>query len=154
MGGAVGELHFLWWHWVVLGIVLVLLELAVPTFFLLWFGVGAIVVGIVLAVFPSLFFPWQILLWIACSVAFLGLWLKVFKPGKHKTRAGMSHGAVIGEIGLVTREIRPYGRGQVRFQKPLLGDDLWESIADVEIKVGERVKVLELEGNILKVGRV
>ena len=44
-----GELQFLWWHWVVLGIVLVLLELAVPTFFLVWFGVGAIVVGIALA---------------------------------------------------------------------------------------------------------
>jgi hypothetical protein len=60
---------------------------------------------------------------------------------------------VIGEIGLVTREIRPYGRGQVRFQKPLLGDDLWEAIADAEIRVGERVRVLEIEGNILKVGR-
>jgi len=56
-------------------------------------------------------------------------------------------------VGLVTREIRPYDRGQVRFQKPLLGDDLWDAIADEEIKVGERVKVLEIEGNIVKVGR-
>jgi len=153
VGGAVGELQFLWWHWVVLGIVLVLLELAVPTFFLVWFGVGAIVVGIALAAFPSLSFAWQVLLWITCSVAFIGLWFRVFKPGMHKTSAGTSRGEVIGEIGLVTREIRPYGRGQVRFQKPLLGDDLWEAIADAEIKVGERVRVLEIEGNILKVGR-
>jgi len=147
-------MQFLWWHWVVLGIALVLLELAVPTFFLVWFGVGAIVVGIALAVFPTLFFPWQILLWIACSVAFIGLWFKVFKRGVHKSRAGMSRGDVIGEVGLVIHDILPYEKGQVRFQKPLLGDDRWDAIADVEIKMGERVKVLEIEGNMLKVGRV
>jgi membrane protein implicated in regulation of membrane protease activity len=31
--------------------------------------------------------------------------------------------------------------------------NVWEAIADAEIKVGERVRVLEIEGNILKVGR-
>lgn len=148
-----GDIQLLWWHWVVLGIVLVVLELAVPMFFLVWFGAGAIVVGIALAVLPALSFPWQIVLWIACSVAFIAAWFRVFRPGAHKTRIGMSRGEVIGEVGLVTRDIRPYDRGQVRFQKPLLGDDLWDSIADEEIKVGERVKVLEIEGNLLKVGR-
>ena len=146
-------MELVWWHWVVLGIALVLLELAVPTFFLVWFGAGAIVVGAVLALYPQLSFAWQVLLWIACAVAFIGLWFKVFKPNLHKTRIGMSKGTVIGEIGLVTREIRPYEKGAVRFQKPLLGDDVWESIADEEIKVGERVKVLDVEGNWLKVGR-
>jgi len=146
-------MQLVWWYWVVLGIVLVLLELAVPTFFLVWFGVGAIIVGIALVAFPALSFAWQVLLWIVCSVAFIGLWFKVFKPGLHKTRAGMSKGAVVGEIGLVVTEIRPFEKGQIRFQKPVLGDDVWESIADVEIKVGERVKVLDVEGNVLKVGR-
>jgi membrane protein implicated in regulation of membrane protease activity len=66
----------------------------------------------------------------------------------------MSEGMALGEVALVIREIRPYDRGQIRFQKPILGDDTWESIADEEIKVGERVKVLSVEGNILKVGKV
>lgn len=146
-------MNFLWWHWVVFGIVLVLLELAVPTFFLVWFGVGAIIVGIALAIFPALSFTWQVVLWIVCAVAFIGLWFKVFKPGFHKTRSGTSKGAVVGEIGLVIRDIRPFEKGQIRFQKPVLGDDVWESIADEEIKAGERVKVLDVEGNVLKVGR-
>lgn len=146
-------MELLWWHWMVLGIVLVLLELAVPAFFLVWFGVGALVVGFVLLAVPSLAFAWQVLVWIACSVAFIWLWFKVFKPGFHKTRAGMSKGALIGEVGLVIRDIRPFEKGQVRFQKPVLGDEVWESLADEEIKAGERVKVLDVEGNILKVGR-
>jgi inner membrane protein len=36
----------LWWYWVTLGLILAMLELAVPTnFFLLFFGIGGIVVG-------------------------------------------------------------------------------------------------------------
>lgn len=146
-------MQFLWWHWIVLGIVVVLLELAVPAFFLVWFGLGALIVGIVLLAVPGLSFAWQVLIWIACSLAFIWLWFKIFKPGFYKTRAGTSKGAVIGEIGLVIRDIRPFEKGQIRFQKPMLGDEVWESIADEEIKIGERVKVLDVEGNILKVGR-
>jgi inner membrane protein len=146
-------MQLLWWHWMVFGVVLVLLELAVPSFFLVWFGVGAILVGIVLAMLPSLSFSWQILTWIACSVVFVALWFRIFKPGLHKTRSGMAKGAAIGEVGLVTREIRPHGTGEVRFQKPLLGADVWESMADEEIRMGERVRVLDVEGNILKVGK-
>ncbi len=146
-------MQFLWWHWVVLGIVLLLLELAVPAFFLVWFGAGALIVGIALLAAPSLSFSWQVLVWIACSLAFIWLWFKVFKPGFHKTRAGMSRGAVLGEIGLVIRDIRPFEKGQIRFQKPMLGDEVWEAIADEEILVGKRVKVLDVEGNILKVGK-
>jgi membrane protein implicated in regulation of membrane protease activity len=146
-------MSLLWWHWMVLGIALVLSELAVPAFFLVWFGVGAIIVGIALLAVPALAFEWQIATWIACSLAFIWLWFKVFRPNFHKTTAGMSRGALVGEIGLVTRDIRPFERGQIRFQKPILGDETWEALADEEIRTGVRVRVLDVEGNTLKVGR-
>jgi membrane protein implicated in regulation of membrane protease activity len=146
-------MELLWWHWVVLGVVLTLLELAVPAFVLVWFGVGAIIVGIAVLVLPQLSFAWQGILWIAFSSAFIWLWFKVFKPGFHKTRVGMSKGQLIGEIGMVIRDIRPYDKGQIRLQKPVLGDEVWDSIAEEEIKTGERVKVLAVEGNFLKVIR-
>ncbi|MDP3031641.1 MAG: hypothetical protein Q8N33_06155 [Rhodocyclaceae bacterium] len=41
----------------------------------------------------------------------------------------------------------------MRFQKPILGTDVWECIADEAIKSGERVRVLDVEGSFLKVGR-
>ncbi len=146
-------MQYLWWHWIVLGIALTLLELAVPAFFLVWFGVGAVIVGLVLLVVPELPLAWQVVVWIVCSLAFIWLWFRVFKPGFHKTRAGMSRGAVVGEVGLVIRDLRPFEKGQIRFQKPMLGDEVWEAISDEEIRTGERVKVLDVEGNILKVGR-
>ncbi|OGA05931.1 MAG: hypothetical protein A2W68_07320 [Betaproteobacteria bacterium RIFCSPLOWO2_02_64_14] len=146
-------MEYLWWHWVVLGIALMLLELAVPAFFLLWFGLGAVIVGVLLAAFPEMSLAFQFATWTLSSLFFIWLWFKLFKPNVHRTRAGMSKGSLVGEIGLVTKEIRPYEKGQIRFQKPILGDEVWESIADQEIKVGERVRVLDVEGNTLKVDR-
>jgi membrane protein implicated in regulation of membrane protease activity len=149
-----GMMQFLWWHWMVLGIALMLLELAVPAFFLVWFGAGALIVGFSLLAFPGLSLAWQVLIWIACALAFIWLWFKVFKPGMHKTGAGMSRGAMVGEVGLVIRDMRPFEKGQIRFQKPVEGDEVWEAIADEEIRVGERVRVLDIEGNTLKVGKM
>ncbi|OGA48610.1 MAG: hypothetical protein A3F74_22855 [Betaproteobacteria bacterium RIFCSPLOWO2_12_FULL_62_58] len=146
-------MEWLWWHWVVLGIVLMLLELAVPAFFLMWFGLGAVVIGLLMLVFPDLSMAYQVIAWTASSMLFVWLWFKVFKPNIFKTRAGLSRGTFIGEVGLVTKDIRPYEKGQIRFQKPILGNEVWESIADEEIKAGERVKVLEVEGSLLKVSR-
>jgi len=146
-------MEWLWWHWVVLGIVLMLLELAVPAFFLMWFGLGAVVVGLLMLVFPDLSMAYQVIAWTASSMLFVWLWFKVFKSNIFKTRAGLSRGTFIGEVGLVTKDIRPYEKGQIRFQKPILGNEVWESIADEEIKAGERVKVLEVEGSVLRVSR-
>ena len=42
-----------WWHWIVLGLVLTLAELAVPAFFIVWFGLGALGVGLVLLAWRS-----------------------------------------------------------------------------------------------------
>ena len=146
--------EILWWHWIVLGIFLMLAELAIPAFFLLWFGAAAVVVGAVVAVLPTFPFSFQVIAWTVGSVVLIWFWFKVFKRGVYRTRAGLSRGTFVGEIGLVIRELRPYDKGQIRFQKPMLGGETWEAIAEEEIPVGERVKVLDVEGNLLKVAKI
>jgi inner membrane protein len=142
-----------WWHWAVGGIVLILAELAVPAFVLVWFGLGALLVALAVAAAPSLGLTAQLVLWLAASVALVFAWFKVFRRDSHKTHIGMSSPAMIGEVGLLTGTVSPFARGEVRFQKPLLGADVWPCIADEELKAGERVKVISVEGSLLKVGR-
>jgi hypothetical protein len=142
-----------WWHWAVGGIVLILSELAVPAFVLIWFGLGALVMAAVLFVAPGVEITLQLLNWLVISVVLTGYWFKIFKRDRHKTRVGMSATALVGEIGVLTHDVAPFARGEVRFQKPLVGADVWPCIADEEIKAGERVKVLHLDGSLLKVGR-
>lgn len=142
-----------WWHWAVAGIVLILAELAVPAFVLVWFGLGALLVALFVAVAPDVSLTTQLAIWLVASVVLVGLWSKVFKPGAHKTRIGMADANVIGEAGLLARDVAPFEKGEVRFQKPLLGTDTWPCIADEAIKAGERVKVVSVEGSFLKVAK-
>ena len=53
-----------WWHWEIAGIALVLLELALPSFFIIWFGLGAMLTGFVLLAVPDLVLSRQIAAWI------------------------------------------------------------------------------------------
>jgi membrane protein implicated in regulation of membrane protease activity len=142
-----------WWHWAVLGFALIIAELLVPAFVLVWFGVGALVVAGLVWAAPSVSLAAQILTLTVVSSALIALWFRVFKPGMHKTRLGMADADITGQIGLLVEEVAPYKRGKVRFQRPLLGADVWECIADEAIEIGARVKVLSVEGSFVKVGR-
>ncbi|CAB1368568.1 NfeD family protein [Denitratisoma oestradiolicum] len=147
------ELNPEWWHWAVAGIVLILSELAVPAFVLIWFGAGALLVALLLAV-VSIGWTTQLALWLVVSVALTIIWFRFFKPGQLKTRVGGSASDVVGEVGLLFHGVSPFERGEVRLQKPVLGADVWPCIADEAIATGERVKVVAVEGSLLKVGRV
>jgi len=143
-----------WWHWAVLGLVLIAAELAVPAFVLVWFGLGALFTGLALFIVPSLSQATQIMLWTLSSIAMMVLWFKLFKKSFYKTRVGMSDSNIIGEVGLLIRDVEPFKKGQVRFQKPLMGSDVWDCISDETIQRSERVKVLSVEGNFLKIGSI
>lgn len=141
-----------WWHWAVGGIVLILAELAIPSFVVIWFGLGALAVALAVAV-AHIGLTTQLVLWLIVSLAFVVGWFKVFRPEQHKTRIGMADANVVGEIGVLVRGVASFEKGQVRFQKPILGADVWDCIADENIASGERVRVLDVEGSFLKVGR-
>lgn len=141
-----------WWHWAVGGLSLIVAELVVPSFVLIWFGVGALVVALLLAL-TAIGLTAQLAIWLVVSIALVAAWFKVFRPNMHKTRIGMADAGVVGEVGVLVRDVAPFEKGQVRFQKPLLGDDVWDCISDEAIRNGERVRVLEVEGSFMKVGR-
>lgn len=141
-----------WWHWIVAGLGLVMAELLLSTFIVLWFGLGAVIVGLLLWALPDLSLATQMLLWSAASCAMVVLWFRLFKPNLHKSRVGMSDDAtLIGEVGLLLRDVDQFQRGEVRFQKPLIGSDRWTCIADEAIAAGERVRVVSVEGTLVKV---
>jgi len=142
-----------WWYWAIGGIVLILLELAIPAFFVIWFGLGALLVAGVLLVVGELSLTTQLLLWTLASLAMVVLWFRVFSPLRHRTLVGTADGEVIGEVGLLVGAVAPFARGKVRFQRPILGAEEWACIAEAEIAAGERVRVVSIEGSYLKVAK-
>ena len=142
-----------WWHWAVGGIFLVMAELAIPAFVLIWFGLGGLGVAGLLVIAPSMDLTTQLVAWLVMSLALVIYWFRFFKPGQHKTRIGMSDASVVGETGMLTSGVAPFQRGEVRFQKPMVGSDVWPCISDEKIDSGERVRVLAVEGSLLKVSK-
>lgn len=141
---------FEWWHWIVLGLCLAMLELAVPAFFIIWFGIGAIGVGLALLVVPDLSVATELLIWAGLSIFLVGFWFRYLKP-RTMTSIGTSAANVAGEIGVLVNDLSAHSRGHVRFQKPILGSDTWECYAETRIKAGERVRVVAIEGNFIRV---
>lgn len=140
----------LYWHWLLLGIGLSLAEIFLTSFTLLWFGLGAVLVGILLWLFPGVTASAQLLIWLVLSCGFAIFWFRYFKPKMiDKTKAGIAREAAIGESGQVIRV--PFGetRGLVRFTTPILGDDEWEFICEQVVQVGDRVFIKDFSGNAL-----
>ena len=142
-----------WWVWIVGGIALVLAELIIPSFFIVWFGLAALLVGLLSYAF-SLSLTGQLATWILASLALVFLWFRLFKTNSLRTRAGTADGDAIGEIGLLVSTVAPFERGKVRFQRPVLGADEWICLADTPITAGDRVKVVAIEGSFLKVSKI
>jgi inner membrane protein len=140
-----------WYHWVILGLLLGLMELMITSFYVIWFGLGALLVGLLMLLFPDMGGSLQIVLWTVFSVAMTVLWVKVFRQAD-KTRAGTAD-AALGEFGVLANAVEPMGRGEVRFQKPVLGSDTWPCVADEVIAAGQRVKVVAVDGQILRVAK-
>jgi membrane protein implicated in regulation of membrane protease activity len=145
-------MELLWWHWVVLGLVLMAAEMLTPTFFLMWFGLGALLTGIVVAMLP-LGFAGQILLFVLASTLMTASWLKFFK-NPNRTSSGQSKEGVLGVTGLVTRAIPEMGSGELLFQRPVLGSDRWPAVSDQPIASGEKAKIIDVLGQTLKVEKV
>lgn len=144
------EFELAYWHWLVLGIILVVMEIFIPSFTIFWFGLGAMVVGVLMLLAPHLSLTGQLLIWLLASCSFALLWFKYFKPRMiDKTTAGIARESAIGESGKVIRVPVGERRGVVRFTTPVLSSDEWEFICEQDVAVGDRVFIKEFSGNTL-----
>ena len=139
----------LWWHWLVLGLILGVAELATAGgFYVIFFGFGALVVGLLAS--AGLAGPvWvQMLLFAGISIASLALFrqrlLKSFQPDPQSP----SIDTLVGEIGTAASDIAPGEVGQVE-----LRGTSWSARNNAEVGVarGARCRVTRVEGLTLHV---
>lgn len=149
------EFEVLWWQWVVTGIGLVILEIFLPSFIALWFGLGAIIVGLLAWAFPKMGVSAEVLIWIISSGIFVLIWFKYVKPTMvDKTKAGVSREGAIGERGQVIKAPVDGGRGRVRFNLPVLSEDEWPFICETPVVAGDKVAIKDFSGNTLVVEKL
>lgn len=146
------EFQLLYWHWLVIGMLLIIGEIFVASFTMFWFGLGGLVVALALGLAPRLSLTWQLLIWALSSAVFTLLWFKLVRPRmKDRTKAGIARESAIGESGQVIKAPAEGRRGVVRFTTPMLGSDEWSFICEEPVMPGNRVFVKEISGNTLVV---
>jgi inner membrane protein len=139
-----------YWHWLILGMALLIAEMLLGTMTIFWFGLGAVIIAALLFFMPGMGLTWQLFIWAVLSGALTFLWFKYFKPHMvDRTKAGIPREAVLGEIGIVIRAREEGRRGMVRFSIPLMGSDEWPFLCQQDVKTGDRVLVKEISGNTL-----
>jgi membrane protein implicated in regulation of membrane protease activity len=138
------------WHWWVLGGVLVIVETFAPGFVFLWLGLAAGVVGAVLLLWPGAPLELQLLAFAALALASVFGWRRW-----QATRPQLSDQPDLNRRGaqLVGRRfslVEPIvnGRGRIR-----AGDATW-AVSGPELSAGRVVEVTEVDGVVLEVAPV
>ena len=139
-----------YWHWLILGMALLIAEMFLGSMAVLWFGLGALTIAAFVFFVPDMELTWQLFIWALFSGLLTFGWFRYFKPRMaDRTKAGIPREAALGETGIVIRAPEEDRRGMVRFSLPLLGSDEWPFICEQEVRAGEKVWVKEISGNTL-----
>lgn len=130
--------------WIIAGLVLAALEMIVPGFVIIWFGVAGVVTGI-LAIFvhnPYIQFSIFLVLSGVMVVFSQRIARKITRPEPERVGANR----MVGATGLVIAEIKPPEFGRVKIH----GEE-WRAAALRELAVGAKVQVVAVDGTHLVV---
>lgn len=139
-----------YWHWLVLGLLLLILEMFAPGAILLWFGIAALVVGSLLLLLGELLsLQWQLLIFSVFSIVSIIAWRSYSKKRQreHPEEEGSLNQrgkSLIGQTFTLATAIEN-GVGKAK-----VGDTYWR-VTGPDLPQGEKVKVVGFEGATLKV---
>jgi hypothetical protein len=139
----------LWWHWLVLGLLLAVAEIAsAGGFYILFFGLAALVVGALayfnLAGGPAV----QLLLFSALSVISLVLFRSRLLKALQIEPQAPPVDQLVGEVGTASEDLAPGSVGRVE-----LRGTAWSARNDAAVTLarGARIRVRRVEGLLLHV---
>ena len=139
--------------WFFVGIGLFLLEMVTPAFVILFFGIGAWVVSILL-LFVKLTINYQLVVFIVSSILSLVVLRKIFKKiflgyTGHEQNPEQNFDEFSGEKAVVKEPISASHEGRVE-----LNGTLWTAEAKEDIAAGETVRIIKKENLTLKVKKI
>lgn len=142
-------------YWLIIGVMLFLLELALPGFVLFFFAVGALLTALVAWLVPTTSIALQLGLFIVTSLAAL-FTLRGFLQQRFFASVPAKDGedvdaplAVPGDRGVVCATIAPPAEGRIRY-----AGSSWRATADEKIEEGEIIAIVRQEGVIIHVEKV
>lgn len=125
--------------WFILFIVLIVIELATVNLVTVWFAIGALAALIVSIFNDSI--AVQAIVFVVTSIASLLITKPLVSKLKGQTPIPTNSDMVIGKKGVVTEEILPDKYGEVK-----VFGNRWTAKSSEELSVGDKIKVINIEG--------
>ncbi len=141
--------HF--WLWGILGLVLLGVEMASGTFYVLWFGVAALVLSVLLWLLPDIATAVQLLIYAVISVGLLFVWQRFYKKSAVDSRVGQAQGEEIGRVGTMVETVSATQNGRIQFAQGVMGSREWAAVSTETIAAGSSATIVAIEGNSLRV---
>lgn len=141
-------LLFTQWFWLGIAALMIILDVTVGTsFFLLWLGIIAIVMGTVVWIFPTIGWEFQVLLFAVGSITSIVFWRRYLRKHPVETDRPLLNRRSEQYIGrsFTLVEAIVNGRGKIR-----VDDSTWQ-VEGPDLPIGTTVKVISANGIILKV---
>lgn len=138
------------WHWAILGVIFLVVELMTGSGFLLWLSVGAFLLSIIMIGAPWLIWPLQLFFFSLASLVSIVLWSKYMKNRTEKNdkpNLNIRTNHYIGKTYTLIKAIEN-GRGRVK-----IADSSW-LVEGIDMPVNTKVTVVDVDGVILKVERL
>ena len=142
-------MELLWWHWLVVGLLLVLAELATPGgFYVIFFGLAAIIVGALTALGVGGPVWMQILMFSVLSVVSLVLFRARLLEMMQVDPQAPAVDSLVGEIGQLEGAILPGQIGRIEVRGAA-----WtaRNATSSELPRGMRCRVVRVNGLMLEV---
>ena len=132
-----------WFIWLVVAGVFTIVEIATVGFFIIWFGVAALLTAIFSLFMPEAFLV-QVVFW-AISSVLLVLFTKRFTDKVKPETTATNVYSIIGKLAVVTTKINnENATGQIK-----VDGDVWSAKTenyDEVIEAGEHVEILRIDG--------
>lgn len=134
------------WHWLSLGIVLLIFELLIGNGFLLGLAIAAGIVASSLFIFTAIPWAYQALLFGILAVISSVLWWRFFRINPTSTTEPLLNRRGEQYVGRTFTLTEPIinGRGKVR-----IGDSVW-LVEGPDLPAGTNVRIIGCEGLLLK----
>jgi membrane protein implicated in regulation of membrane protease activity len=132
----------IWWLWFGLAAVFIIGEIFTEGFFLLWFGIGAAISGLLALAGVSAVWQWAV--FVVASGVLFAVSRRFAERFTHKQPPGIGADRLIGRRGVVLAAIdNVQNVGKVRIDK-----EEWraESEDEIAIEPGTRIEVVRLDG--------
>jgi len=133
------------WHWLIIAAALLIAEVLISGGFLLWIGLSAVAVSVIIWIVPSVSWSMQMILFSVIAIITSISWWAYLRRHPIQTDDPKLNRRSEQYVGRTFTLIQPIenGRGKIRV------DDTTWTVKGPELPLGTKVKIIRAEGVIL-----